>query len=102
LAHKEVLNRLEDVSPGTKASFLLTFLDRAQARFRTGDAVALQECVRCGQTTTGEVCAFCKLADQVRRAGGAPADATPPEESEPAALRGLVSDLHAATEIHAP
>ena len=102
LAHKEVLNRLEDVSPGTKASFLLTFLDRARARFQAGDAVALQECVRCGQTTTGDVCAFCKLADQVRRAGAARPDATPPDDAEPAALRGLISDLHAATEIHAP
>jgi uncharacterized protein (TIGR00269 family) len=102
LAHKEVLNRLEDVSPGTKASFLLTFLDRAQARFRADDAVALRECARCGQTTTGEVCAFCKLADQVRRAGAARPDAPPSEEEEPAGLRGLIADLHAATEIHAP
>ena len=66
-----------------------------------GEPVVLQECVRCGQTTTGEVCAFCKLADQVRRAGAARPDGTPPGEEEPAALRGLISDLNAATEIHA-
>jgi uncharacterized protein (TIGR00269 family) len=102
LAHKEALNRLEDVSPGTKASFLLTFLDRARARFQAGDPVSLQECARCGQTTTGEVCAFCKLAEQVRRAGAERPEAGPPDGEEPAGLRGLVSDLHAATEIHAP
>jgi len=29
--------------------------------------VELNECVRCGQVTTGTICAFCKLADQVKR-----------------------------------
>jgi len=99
IAHKEVLNRLEDVSPGAKASFLLNYLERARPRFQAGQTVDLRECLRCGQTTTGEVCAFCKLADQVRR-GGAPA-AAGPEPADDAGLRGLVSDLGAASEIHA-
>jgi uncharacterized protein (TIGR00269 family) len=99
IAHKEVLNRLEDVSPGAKASFLLNYLERARPRFQAGQTVDLRECLRCGQTTTGEVCAFCKLADQVRR-GGAPA-AAGPEPPDDAGLRGLVSDLGAASEIHA-
>jgi recombinational DNA repair protein RecR len=29
--------------------------------------VELKECARCGQVTTGTLCAFCKLADQVKR-----------------------------------
>jgi len=29
--------------------------------------VELKECVRCGQVTTGTLCAFCKLSDQVKR-----------------------------------
>lgn len=101
LAHKEVLNRLEDVSPGAKAAFFLNYLDRARHLFQAGEAVDLRECVRCGQTTTGEVCAFCKLADQVRRAV-APARPASAEPTDPPALRGLVSDLRAASEIHAP
>jgi len=72
ITHKEVLNRLEDASPGSKASFLTTSLERARPRFQAAEPVDLRECVRCGQTTTGEVCAFCKLSDQVRRAGEAP------------------------------
>lgn len=103
ITHKEVLNRLEDASPGSKASFLLTYLDRARARFQAAEPVDLRECVRCGQTTTGEVCAFCKLSDQVRRATGARAVSPEAvaEPDDPAALRGLVSDLDAASEIHA-
>jgi len=61
------------------------------------------ECVRCGQTTTGEVCAFCKLRDQVTRAArpSAPASAEAPDAVDLPGTRGLISDLHAASEIHA-
>jgi tRNA-5-methyluridine54 2-sulfurtransferase len=108
LTHKEVLNRLEDVSPGSKASFFLGYLERARHLFQAGERVDLRECTRCGQATTGEVCAFCKLADQVRRvsAGATVAPVTPapaPDEhtdADPPAQRGLISDLHAASEIH--
>src|SRR5437879_7090253 len=68
IAHKEILSRMEEASPGAKHNFLFGFLDRARAAFERVEAVALQECARCGQVTTGTVCAFCKLADQVKRA----------------------------------
>jgi uncharacterized protein (TIGR00269 family) len=67
IAHKEILNRLEDVSPGAKHNFLFGFLDRARPAFERAEAVTLNECARCGQVTTGTLCAFCKLADQVKR-----------------------------------
>jgi uncharacterized protein (TIGR00269 family) len=105
ITHKEVLNRLEDVSPGSKAMFLQGFLDKARGLFQEREAVRLLECVRCGQTTTGEVCAFCKLRDQVKRAvrPGAGAAATElPDAPDPPTARGLISDLFAASEIHAP
>jgi len=70
LAHKEVLNRLEAVSPGAKHNFLFGFLDKARPAFERAQDVTLTECVRCGQVTTGEICAFCKLSDQVRRQSG--------------------------------
>lgn len=69
IAHKEVLNRMEEASPGTKHTFLFGFLDKARPAFERVESVPLQECARCGQVTTGAVCAFCKLADQVKRAG---------------------------------
>jgi uncharacterized protein (TIGR00269 family) len=68
IAHKEVLNRMEDASPGAKHNFLFGFLDKARAAFERLEDVTLLECVRCGQVTTSTVCAFCKLADQVKRA----------------------------------
>jgi uncharacterized protein (TIGR00269 family) len=102
IAHKELLNRLEDTSPGAKAMFLQGYLDRARGLFQGREAVALAECVRCGQATTGELCAFCKLRDQVKRAaGGSSPPRGPAEPLDPPATRGLISDLRAASEIHA-
>ncbi len=86
LVYKEVLNRLEETSPGAKASFFTNFLQRARPAFERMDQVELRECVRCGQTTTGEVCAFCRLADQVKRKGGRGAASASDDPSE---LRGL-------------
>jgi uncharacterized protein (TIGR00269 family) len=67
IAHKELLNRLEEASPGSKHNFLFGFLEKARPAFERVEPVILQECSSCGQVTTGAVCAFCKLADQVKR-----------------------------------
>ena len=67
IAHKQVLDRLEEASPGSKHNFLFGFLDRARAAFERVENVELHECTSCGQVTTGAVCAFCKLADLVKR-----------------------------------
>ena len=75
ITNKEILNRMEEASPGAKHNFLFGFLDKARPAFERAETVALQECARCGQVTTSTVCAFCKLADQVKRAvlpAGAP------------------------------
>jgi uncharacterized protein (TIGR00269 family) len=68
IMYKEILSRMEEASPGAKHNFLFGFLDKARAAFERAEAVVLHECVRCGQVTTGTVCAFCKLSDQVKRA----------------------------------
>ncbi|HEU5322509.1 MAG TPA: TIGR00269 family protein [Methylomirabilota bacterium] len=68
IAHKQILDRMEEASPGAKHNFLFGFLDKARAAFERVEGVTLNECTRCGQVTTGTVCAFCKLADQVKRA----------------------------------
>jgi uncharacterized protein (TIGR00269 family) len=67
IAHKEMLNRLEEASPGSKHNFLFGFLEKARPAFERVEAVELQECTSCGQVTTGAICAFCKLADLVKR-----------------------------------
>jgi uncharacterized protein (TIGR00269 family) len=68
IAHKEILNRMEDASPGAKHNFLFGFLEKARPAFERAEGVTLNECARCGQVTTGTLCAFCKLSDQVKRA----------------------------------
>lgn len=67
IAHKEILTRMEEASPGAKHNFLFGFLEKARPAFERAEHVTLNECVRCGQVTTGTLCAFCKLADQVKR-----------------------------------
>jgi uncharacterized protein (TIGR00269 family) len=68
IAHKEILNRMEETSPGAKHNFLFGFLEKARPAFERVEGVVLNECARCGQVTSGTVCAFCKLSDQVKRA----------------------------------
>lgn len=59
--YKEWLNRLEEGSPGLKAQFLFGFWERGQVAFEDDETVDLRACVVCGQPTTSEVCAFCRL-----------------------------------------
>jgi len=67
IAHKQILDRLEEASPGAKHNFLFGFLEKARGAFEGSQPTALNECAVCGQVTTGEICAFCKLSDQVKR-----------------------------------
>lgn len=63
--YKQWLNLLEEQSPGTKANFLYGFLDRGRSAFLgLHDHPELGACAECGQPTTGEVCAFCRLRRQ--------------------------------------
>jgi uncharacterized protein (TIGR00269 family) len=68
LRYKEALNAVEAASPGAKQAFYFGFLARAADRFApepdAGDG-EVRACARCGSPTTGEVCAFCRLIDQV-------------------------------------
>ena len=70
LAYKEALNTLEQRSPGAKANFLFSFLERGHGRF-AGDAeverAELTPCTVCGSPTTSEVCAFCRMSERVTR-----------------------------------
>jgi tRNA-5-methyluridine54 2-sulfurtransferase len=64
LGFKDVLNALEDSSPGTKAAFLFGFLERGHERFASDadhEREALRPCSVCGAPTPGDVCAFCRL-----------------------------------------
>lgn len=67
ILYKNVLNQLEEVSPGTKARFLFGFLEEGRQVFAgEKEEVALKACALCGQPTTAEVCSRCRT---LRRAG---------------------------------
>ena len=68
LLYKDVLNRLEAESPGTKQAFYWGFLERQAKESRSSgttmadkDRAALHPCTSCGQPTTAEVCSYCKM-----------------------------------------
>ncbi|MEA3020696.1 MAG: tRNA-5-methyluridine54 2-sulfurtransferase [Actinomycetota bacterium] len=70
LGYKDALNVVEAQSPGTKAQFYFSFLDRDAELFSSGaleTQEGLNECAECGAPTTGEVCAFCRLVDRATR-----------------------------------
>jgi len=66
--YKELLDRLELSSPGTKQQFYLLFLqarEAGQVAFAEAEGTELHPCRRCGQpTTAGDLCAFCRLWDR--------------------------------------
>jgi uncharacterized protein (TIGR00269 family) len=74
LKYKDAINHLEAGAPGTKASFLLGYVDRAAALFLAEDRAELRSCQRCGQPTTGRFCAFCRARAQVLGERLAPPD----------------------------
>jgi tRNA-5-methyluridine54 2-sulfurtransferase len=64
LGYKEMLNQIEERSPGTKAAFLFGFIERGHERFADDAADEredLRPCSECGAPTPGDVCAFCRL-----------------------------------------
>jgi uncharacterized protein (TIGR00269 family) len=67
LLYKEVLNRLETESPGTKQYFYWGFLEKqskkesAPTSMTERDQATLHPCSTCGQPTTADVCSYCKL-----------------------------------------
>lgn len=67
LVYKDVLNRLETESPGTKQVFYLKFLDKqakeqaATQNISSQDQQRLSPCQTCGQPTSMEVCTYCKM-----------------------------------------
>jgi len=67
LVYKDVLNRLETASPGTKLAFVKEFLRSAQPAFDAAGREPPSECTRCGMPAFGTVCAYCRLVDEVRR-----------------------------------
>mgnify|MGYP006279917855 FL=1 len=65
--YRLLLAQLEDNHPGIKRQFYNHFL-RERHRFESDQDLELHQCERCGMPTTCEVCAFCRLVEQVQEA----------------------------------
>ncbi|MCK6499244.1 MAG: adenine nucleotide alpha hydrolase family protein [Nitrospira sp.] len=74
LLYKEVLNRLETESPGTKQRFYWGFLDKqtrptaAAESMTEKDQRTLHPCRSCGQPTTADTCTYCKMMAKAKAA----------------------------------
>jgi uncharacterized protein (TIGR00269 family) len=65
---KEALNLLERDVPGSKQNLYWNFLERLRPVLRVQQGqVQLRSCVHCGQPTTAEVCAFCRMTERAAR-----------------------------------
>jgi uncharacterized protein (TIGR00269 family) len=95
LRYKEAMNQLEATSPGTKAQFFLSYLERGAPLFAAEDAATLTPCERCGQPTTGRFCAFCRAQAQIlgERLGSPPSER---EIVEAASDEVLPAEIYAA------
>jgi uncharacterized protein (TIGR00269 family) len=70
---KELMNRLERESPGSKLSFYTAFLKQGRAPFAAmerEEGPRLAPCERCGYPTSAEVCGVCRVRDMLGDAGG--------------------------------
>ncbi len=69
LGYKELLNTVEERSPGTKATFYHGYLERAAglvAPVGEHERQGLHPCPNCGAPTTAASCAFCRMAARAR------------------------------------
>ena len=76
LLYKEILNRLEDESPGTKQMFYWGFLAKQKAEtgrrpsMAENDRAILRPCLACGQPTTADTCSYCRMMAKARSGSG--------------------------------
>lgn len=68
LINKEVLNRLEANSPGTKQAFYFGFLERQKQEGLSRKDETVQSCTRCGQPTNATVCSYCRILEKAKTA----------------------------------
>ncbi len=65
LVYKDMLNRLEAASPGSKLKFVQEFLRTGRVALAEAPSEPPQDCERCGSPAYGAVCSYCKLLREV-------------------------------------
>ncbi len=62
LFYKDLLNRIEERSPGTKWAFYSQFVHKVQPLLAGAiSEPELRPCLRCGMPTTAEICVVCRM-----------------------------------------
>lgn len=62
LKMKEVMNKIEELSPGTKLYFYREFLKKKP--FKAEAKTEIKECSICGFPSLGDVCSFCRVMER--------------------------------------
>ena len=70
IAHKELLNQLEQQSPGSKRRFYAEFLQHRERFAPAAPEPEVTYCSRCAMPTTGQLCAYCRMVERVATAHG--------------------------------
>ncbi|MCX7966625.1 MAG: TIGR00269 family protein [Syntrophorhabdaceae bacterium] len=70
LLYKEILNRIEDESPGTKLQFLKGYLKFTRRLKLEKTQREMKYCNLCGYPTAGEKCNFCRIMEKHGISGG--------------------------------
>lgn len=66
ILYKELLNKLEEVSPGTKLRFYKEYLKIHWDELSDFESVTLKECTLCSMPTILEVCSVCKMKESIK------------------------------------
>jgi len=68
LFYKDLLNRVEERSPGTKWAFYSQFVEKIQPLLdEKFPEPELRPCSRCGMPTTAEICSVCRMKERVNK-----------------------------------
>ncbi len=65
ISYKEILNSLEERSPGTKMRFYLEYIRKVAPLFENRSGTELKRCALCGEPSPAEVCGICRLRERV-------------------------------------
>ncbi len=68
LFYKDLLNKIEERSPGTKWAFYSQFVEQIQPLLDEKlPEPELRPCARCGMPTTAEVCSVCRMKERANK-----------------------------------
>lgn len=82
LENKDLLNRMEEKSPGAKRRFFSEFLERRALFEAASPEPEMAFCERCAMPTLAGVCGFCRLVERVTASRGEVHYSNVPDEAE--------------------